>query len=204
MPSPATLDRSHALTRTDEIELSADVLERFMDRVYQVHDAGLKSFGLFVADPASPGFPYVADDVVFFDPSLNRRNDPTNRSAFEAQGTYFRSYEDAGFVADPAEVLQVHRRLDAEGLEPVGLFHSHRRQPANFSHIDFRLHNPAYAWHLIVSLRDPRWPVLSAFEVRKSLDEFGIDPGDANEHSERDYTGPEVRPLSVVTVPRAA
>ncbi len=78
------------------------------------------------------------------------------------------------------------------------MFHSHRRQPANFSHIDYRLHNPAYPWHLIIAMSDPRRPVLRAFHVTKDPANFGIDPSDDNEHSERDYTGPEVEPLPIV------
>ena len=74
-------------------------------------------------------------DLVF-DPTRNRRNDPAMRSAFEAQGEYFRAYDDAGFVADAGELLAVHRRLDASGQEAVAAFHVHRRQPANFSLID--------------------------------------------------------------------
>ena len=75
----------------------------------------------------------------------------------------------------------------------------HRRQPANFSTIDFRLHNPAYAWHLIICLRDPAHPVLAPFAVRKDHDaEFGIDPADSNEGSEQSYTGPEVTALRLL------
>jgi hypothetical protein len=93
----------------------------------------------------------------------------------------------------------VHRRLDACGLEAVALFHVHRRQPANFSHIDFRLHNPAYAWHMIISLRDPAQPDLRPFAVRKdSSSEFGISARDGNEGSEKSYPGPEVATLRLV------
>jgi hypothetical protein len=121
------------------------------------------------------------------------------RPAFEAQGTYFRAYDDAGFVADATELLALHRRLDECGLEAVALFHVHRRQPANFSVIDFRLHNPAYAWHLIVSLRDPANPVLAPFAVRKDLgSDVGISPDDSNEGSEQTYRGPEVTPMRLV------
>ena len=187
-----------------EVVIPDRLRSRFLRRISTVHDAGLKSFGLFVADPGDPFFPYRPVDVVLFDPMRNRRNDPDLRSAFHAQGSYFRSYDDAGFVADPAEVLAVHRRLDEQGLEAVGLFHTHRRQPANFSHIDYRLHNPAYPWHLIISMRDARRPVLRAFGVRKTLDDFGIGQCDANEGSERDYPGPEVTPLAIVSDCRAA
>jgi hypothetical protein len=126
-------------------------------------------------------------------------NDPVLRPASEAQGEYFRAYADAGFVADPAELLAVHRRLDACALEAVALFHVHRRQPANFSVIDFRLHNPAYRWHLIISLRDPARPVLRPFAVRKDLTaDFGISAEDHQEGSEQSYVGPEVSPLDLV------
>jgi proteasome lid subunit RPN8/RPN11 len=163
-----------------------------------VHAAGLKSFGLLVAAPEHPDFPFTASDVVFFDPLRNRRNDPSIRAAFEAQGEYFRSYDDAGFVADAGEVLDVFRRVEASGLEVVAMFHAHRRQPANFSVIDFRLHSPAIPWHLIISLRDPEHPVLRAFAVRKDPVNFGISAHDGNEHSEQPYTGPEVTPLELV------
>jgi hypothetical protein len=182
-----------------EVRLSGELFDRLLGTTTAVHAAGLKSFGLLLAHPDDPGFPYVATDVAFFDPRKNRRNDPAMRPAFEAQGTYFRSYDDAGFVADAAELLQVHRRLDASGLEAVALFHVHRRQPANFSVIDFRLHNPAYAWHLIISLRDPGNPVLAPFAVRKDLTaEFGIGDDEHNEGSEQTYVGPEVTPLRLV------
>ena len=202
--STATYSGDTAGLLPDYVLMPSAVTEVLMTRVSEVHAAGLKSFGLLVAPSSATNYPYCATDVVFFDPQRNRRNDPHNRTAFEAQGHYFRSYEDAGFVADPAEVLQVHRGLEDQGLEPVALFHTHRRQPANFSHIDFRLHNPAYSWHLIISLRDPGRPVLRAFMVRKSLDDFGIEPTDSNEHSECDYTGPGVQPLSIRTASRAA
>jgi proteasome lid subunit RPN8/RPN11 len=176
--------------------VSEQLLGRLLATTTAVHAAGLKSFGLLLADPRDQGFPYVATDVAFFDPAKNRRNDPAMRTAFEAQGQYFRAYDDAGFVADATELLEVYRRLDADGLEAVALFHVHRRQPANFSVIDFRLHNPAYAWHLIISLRDPAHPVLRPFRVRKDpTADFGISADDHNEGSEMSYDGPEVAPL---------
>ena len=182
-----------------EVRLSEDLFERFLGTTTAVHAAGLKSFGLLLADPGTPGYPFVATDVAFFDPRKNRRNDPAMRPAFEAQGTYFRAYDDAGFVADSAELLDVYRRLDDSGLEAVAMFHVHRRQPANFSFIDFRLHNPAYPWHLILSLRDPAQPVMAAFGVWKDpTAELGISPEDRNEGSEQTYPGPEVTQLRVV------
>ena len=181
------------------IRLPAPVRHRLVSTASAVHAAGLKSFGLLVAAPEHPDFPFTASDVVFFDPLRNRRNDPAIRAAFEAQGEYFRSYDDAGFVADAGEVLDVFRRVEASGLEVVAMFHAHRRQPANFSVIDFRLHSPAIPWHLIISLRDPEHPVLRAFAVRKDPANFGISADDGNEDSEQPYTGPEVTPMELVS-----
>jgi proteasome lid subunit RPN8/RPN11 len=198
VPSPRTAPEQ-------EVRLSEDLFDRFLGTTTAVHAAGLKSFGLLLADPLDHRFPFVATDVAFFDPRKNRRNDPAMRPAFEAQGTYFRAYEDAGFVADSAELLAVHRRLEESGLEAVAMFHVHRRQPANFSVIDFRLHNPAYPWHLIISLRDPGKPVLRAFAVRKDLTaDLGISPDEDNEGSEQSYRGPEVTPLHVVVERRGS
>jgi proteasome lid subunit RPN8/RPN11 len=189
--------------RASDLVLPSDVVTRFFARARTIHASGWKSYGLFVADPDMAGYPFTASDVIFFDPTKNRRNDPRIRPAFEAQGSYFRSYDDAGFMADSAELLAVHQQLERRGLEAVAMFHSHRRQPANFSHIDYRLHNPAYPWHLIIAMREPQRPVLRAFAVRKDLSEFGIDPSDDNQGSEQDYTGDEVSPLRIVVTPRA-
>jgi len=171
----------------------------------RIHRAGLKSYGLLVAEPGAAGYPFTATSVVFFDPRKNRRNDPDHRAAFHAQGDYFRQFDDAGFVADPAELLAACRAIEDSGQEIVAPFHSHRRQPANFSLIDYRLHNPAFAWHLIISLADPRRPVLQPFRVDKGPSDFGISDQDARQGSELAYQGPEVAPLALaVHGPRRA
>jgi hypothetical protein len=180
------------------VDLPVWLCLNLLNRAHHLNAAGLKGFGLLIADPAADGYPFQATDVVFFDPQKNHRNDPAYRPVFHAQGEYFRQFEDAGFVADPAEVLAIWRQVEESGREIVAPFHVHRRQPANFSVIDYRLHNPAFRWHLILSLRDPARPVLRAFQVRKEPAEFGISEHDAREHSESDYVGPEVTPLPVV------
>ncbi len=82
--------------------------------------------------------------------------------------------------------------------EIVAPFHIHRRQPANFSLIDYRLHNPSFAWHLIISLRDARRSAVQPFRVRKNPDDdFGITEHDQLEGSQLAYGGPEVLPLSL-------
>ena len=163
-----------------------------------IHRAGLKSYGLLICEPGTAGYPFAATGVVFLDSRKNRRNDPGHRAAFRAQGDYFRQFDDAGFVADPAELLAAYRAIEDSGQEIVAPFHSHRRQPANFSLIDYRLHNPAFAWHLIISLRDPRRPVLQPFGVDKEPSDFGISDRDARQGSELAYYGPEVTPLALV------
>src|SRR3712207_1842176 len=97
---PSTLVPTQRSAVGREVRFTDDLMARLLDPPTAIHAAGLKSFGLLLADPREPGFPFVATDVAFFDPTKNRRNDPAMRPAFEAQGSYFRSYDDAGFVAD--------------------------------------------------------------------------------------------------------
>ncbi|HET9649337.1 MAG TPA: hypothetical protein VFP34_14065 [Microlunatus sp.] len=183
----------------DVVRVPAELYTDLLRQAQDLHAAGLKGYGLMLGDPADPRFPYRAVDMVFFDPRRNRRNDEVYRPAFHAQGSYFRQYEDAGFVADPADVYAAWQAAEAAGLEPVAPFHVHRRQPCNFSSIDFRLHNPAFRWHLIISLRDARHPVIRPFAVDKDWKEFGIGEDDDLEGSELDYGGPEVHPLTLST-----
>src|SRR5690242_20510127 len=99
------------------LHLSRDVGTAFLRRADEIQRAGLKSFGLFVADPTEPGYVYRPVAAVFLDPYRNRRNDPLHRAAFRAQGEYFRQYDDAGFVADPKDLLRAYREIDDAGLE---------------------------------------------------------------------------------------
>jgi proteasome lid subunit RPN8/RPN11 len=185
-------------SEADIVTMPADVCLRFVREAERIHDAGVKSYGLFIAEPDAPGYPFCATDVVFLDPNRNRRNEVGNREAFEAQGDYFRRYDDAGFVADPAELLAAYRRIEESGREIVAVFHSHRRQPPNFSWIDFRLHNPAFPWHLIASFRGGPLPQLQPFRVDKQGGGLGISSADDRRGSELSYPGPEVRPLGLL------
>jgi len=196
IPTPFTdcaLDRAPSA-----VQMPAELYSRLLRRAQMLNATGLKAYGMLIGDPRDPAFPYRAVDVVVLDPHQNRRNEPGNRAAFHAQGSYFRAYEDAGFVADPIDLLRAWRRIEESGLEPVAAFHVHRRQPANFSSIDYRLHNPAFAWHMIISLREPATPDVRPFLVRKDPDEVGIDEHDDLEGSELSYQGPEVTPLELV------
>jgi proteasome lid subunit RPN8/RPN11 len=185
--------------QTEEpVAMPAAVLLRFLREAQRVHDTGLKSYGLLVADQDAAGYPFRVTDVVLLDSERNRRNESGNRAAFEAQGDYFRRYDDAGFVADPRDLLEAYRRIEASGHDIVGMFHSHRRQPPNFSWIDFRLHNPAFRWHLIVSFHRRPFAQLQPFRVDKQDAGLGIDPDDNRQGSELAYPGPEVTPLSLL------
>jgi proteasome lid subunit RPN8/RPN11 len=189
----------------DAVTMPAELCLRLLHRARQIHYAGLKAYGLLIAEPDRAGYPFTATDVVFLDSSKNRRNDSAYRAAFRAQGSYFRQFDDAGFVADPSELLAVWQDIDDSGRQVIAPFHSHRRQPANFSVIDYRLHNPAFAWHMIISLRDPQRPVLQPFAVHKRLSDFGISDSDTCQDSQLSYPGPEVRPLSLAAYgPREA
>ncbi|HEY5881929.1 MAG TPA: Mov34/MPN/PAD-1 family protein [Nakamurella sp.] len=202
MPAPldaiAAADTNHANPMPRAVHMPAELYSRLVRRAQDLNRAGLKAYGLLAGDPRQPGFPHRAVDVVVLDPQRNQRNDPGHRAAFHAQGAYFRAYEDAGFVADPTDLLRAWRRIERMGLEPVAAFHVHRRQPANFSSIDYRLHNPAFAWHLIISLRDPADPEVRPFLVSKDPDHLGIDETDDREGSELSYSGPEVTPAALV------
>jgi proteasome lid subunit RPN8/RPN11 len=194
----ACVSSQRGSNRDETATMPAEVCLRFVHEAKRVHDAGLKSYGLLIAEPDAADGPFRATDVVFLDARRNRRNEPNSRAAFEAQGEYFRRHDDAGFVADPTDLLTTYRRIEESGREIVAIFHSHRRQPPNFSWIDFRLHNPAFPWHLIVSFHSGPFPRLQPFRVQKEGTEPGISANDNREGSELPYPGPEVAPLSLL------
>jgi proteasome lid subunit RPN8/RPN11 len=176
--------------------MPAQLCLKFLRQASAIHAQGLKSYGVFTAEPG--GSPFRPANVHFFDPQQNRRNIPENRAAFEAQGTYFRAHHDAGFVVDSKELASVERAVGQAGQMIVAPFHSHRRQPPNFSDIDYHLHNPFFSWHLVVCLRNPASPQIQPFLVEKTLDDFGIDARDDREGSECAYQGDSVRPLELI------
>lgn len=139
----------------------------------------VKSFGYFIAD-ADPMRP---TDFVLF--RANLRNHVRWKGRFEAYGRYFVDHDDAGFVADPEESWRVQQEIWARGMFEVGVFHSHRRHPANFSQVDYDLHVRRFPglWHLVISLRNPLLPQLRAFAIVESgVRELTIDVGALLEH----------------------
>ncbi|MEZ4656068.1 MAG: hypothetical protein R2911_00680 [Caldilineaceae bacterium] len=182
--------------KDEPIVMSPRIVLDFIAQAKQVHAEGLKSYGVFTAE--AEGTEFRAAGVRFFDSAQNRRNVPENRAAFEAQGAYFRQHDDAGFVVDSKEMLAVEQDVAQAGQTIVAPFHSHRRQPPNFSDIDYRLHNPFFPWHLVVCMCDPAKPVIQPFRVEKDFDEFGIDADDNREGCENSYEGSNVRPVDLV------
>ena len=69
------------------------------------------------------------------------------------------------FSIDPKEQLQAVRDMRAEGLKPLGNWHSHPETPSRPSSEDKRLANDPNASYLILSLQEKERPVLNAFHV---------------------------------------
>jgi proteasome lid subunit RPN8/RPN11 len=144
---------------SDAVVLSGTVADRLLATVLSRHPR--KSFGYLV----SQGDAWTATDFLLF--QANIRNDESWRGEFESYGGYFREHNDAGFVATPEEAWRVQKELWARGAVEIGVIHTHRRHPANFSRIDYEMHLERYQslWHLIISLRNPHRPQLRAFSV---------------------------------------
>ncbi len=66
---------------------------------------------------------------------------------------------------EPAEQLKVFNEIDREGLDLVGIYHSHTRSPAYPSSTDVNLAYYPEAVYLIVSLRDMDAPELRGFTI---------------------------------------
>ncbi len=66
---------------------------------------------------------------------------------------------------EPKEQLRVFNQIDEEGLELVGIYHSHTRSPAYPSATDVVQAYYSDAIYLIVSLRDEDAPDLRGFRI---------------------------------------
>ena len=185
------------------VYMSARLYLHLIDEASRIHAKGLKSYGIFLAKQHSENYEFRPTNVIFFKSENNKRNDPEHRAAFEAQGSYFRKYSDAGFWVDPQEIYNLQRRLTQTGDVMIAPFHSHRRQPANFGIIDYKLHNPLFPWHLVISMQEPEQPKLQPFRVCKDLSSYGINTDDLVETEDETggqnpYTGADVTPMNLV------
>jgi proteasome lid subunit RPN8/RPN11 len=71
------------------------------------------------------------------------------------------------FSMDPKEQLAAVKDMRANGLTPLGNWHSHPESPARPSEEDKRLAYDPTASYLILSLMDIEEPVLKAFAISK-------------------------------------
>ena len=69
------------------------------------------------------------------------------------------------FSIDPKDQLASIKDMRAEGLKPLGNWHSHPESPSRPSEEDKRLANDSNASNLILSLEEADNPVLNAFHV---------------------------------------
>ncbi|MBO4457437.1 MAG: M67 family metallopeptidase [Butyrivibrio sp.] len=69
------------------------------------------------------------------------------------------------FSIDPKEQLKAIKDMRANGLKPIGNWHSHPETPSRPSEEDKRLANDSKASYLILSLMEEGNPVLNAFHV---------------------------------------
>ena len=69
------------------------------------------------------------------------------------------------FTIDPRDQLQTVKDIRANGLSPLGNWHSHPESPSRPSEEDKRLANDSKASYLILSLMEKGNPVLNAFHV---------------------------------------
>ncbi|MEE3392134.1 MAG: M67 family metallopeptidase [Lachnospiraceae bacterium] len=81
------------------------------------------------------------------------------------------------FSMDPKEQLKAVKDMRANGLVPLGNWHSHPESPSRSSEEDIRLAYDKSASYMILSLMDPERPVLNSFHVENgvsSKEEFEI------------------------------
>lgn len=70
------------------------------------------------------------------------------------------------FSLDPKEQLAAVKDMRAEGLVPLGNWHSHPESPSRPSDEDKRLAYDSKASYLILSLMNENAPVLNSFRIR--------------------------------------
>lgn len=70
------------------------------------------------------------------------------------------------FSLDPKEQLAAVKDMRAEGLVPLGNWHSHPESPSRPSDEDKRLAYDSKASYMILSLMDRQNPVLNSFKIQ--------------------------------------
>lgn len=80
-------------------------------------------------------------------------------------------YSNEHFTISPAEQFEAVRDMRANGLKPLGCWHSHPKSPAKPSKEDIRLAYDCSASYLILSLMNKENPVLNSFHICDGLAE---------------------------------
>ena len=73
------------------------------------------------------------------------------------------------FSLDPKEQLAAIKDMRANGLSPLGNWHSHPESPSRPSEEDKRLAYDSRASYLILSLQDREHPVLNSFHIEGDI-----------------------------------
>ena len=92
----------------------------------------------------------------------------------EIQKVYFLTnidHSNEHFSLDPKEQLAAIKDMRANGLQPLGNWHSHPESPSRPSEEDKRLAYDSSASYLILSLMDRENPVLNSFHISGDLSE---------------------------------
>jgi [CysO sulfur-carrier protein]-S-L-cysteine hydrolase len=69
------------------------------------------------------------------------------------------------FMMDPKEQFAVAKDLRAQGLAMLAVYHSHPETPARPSEEDIRLALTPDVSYIIISLADPRQPVVKSYKI---------------------------------------
>lgn len=75
------------------------------------------------------------------------------------------------FSLDPKEQLEAVKDMRANGLSPLGNWHSHPETPSRPSEEDKRLAYDSKASYMILSLMDESNPVLNSFHIENNTSE---------------------------------
>lgn len=75
------------------------------------------------------------------------------------------------FTMDPKEQLAAVKDMRANGLKPLGNWHSHPESPSRPSEEDKRLAYDKNASYMILSLMDAANPVLNSFHIEGTVSE---------------------------------
>jgi len=96
--------------------------------------------------------------------NTNLRNEPEWKSVFESFGEFYKD-PDLGFVISHPEAKAVMEAIDSRRESFIGVFHSHRYNPAQPTEIDISLNSDPGLLSYIVSVVNPSAPELGVFRL---------------------------------------